>query len=133
MEWADRARPLLAEQSLHCRPALSASRQRLDPMVSQSDVSLLFLQRSQLALQPTVGLDRGIWLKGGMDEAALGTLVGMRNEAVFREGASDPVTDGSAIWTGLSPGTHVPTRTIAITQGHRVGRERQARLSDARR
>jgi len=46
MEWADRARPLLAEQSLHCRPALSASRQRLDPKVSQSDVSLLFLQRS---------------------------------------------------------------------------------------
>jgi hypothetical protein len=68
-----------------------------------------------------------------MDEAALRTLVRMRNEAVFREGASDPVTGGSAIWTGLGPGTHVPTRTFAITQDHRVGRERQTRLSDPRR
>jgi hypothetical protein len=93
------------EQTLRCRPVLSAWQRRPCPMASQGGAcSRLFLHRSKLALQPACGLDRGIWLNGGIDEAALWAFVGMHNEALFREGASDPVSGGSAILTRWSSG-----------------------------
>jgi hypothetical protein len=33
-----------------------------------------------------------------VNEAAFWTFVGMRNKAVLGEGASDPISGGSAIW-----------------------------------
>lgn len=91
-------------------------------MASQAGAwSRLFLQRSKLTLQPACGLDRGIWLNGCIDEAALRAFVGMHNEALFREGASDPVSGGSAIWTGRSSGArHGSTSLITISAPNNI-------------
>ena len=52
-------------------------------------------------------MDGGIWLNGGMDDAALWAFAGMHDKALFREGASDPVSGGSANWTGWEFGCAV--------------------------
>lgn len=69
-------------------------------MVSQAGAwSLLFLQRSQLAVQPALGLDHWIWPNSGMDEAALWTFVGMDDHALVRRSRPQPSSDRSAFRT----------------------------------
>jgi len=81
-----------AEQTHRYGQALSAWPSLPRPMASQAGAwPWLSLRWPRFAIQPALGFQRRIWLYIGVDETTLRALVGMRNEAVFRQRASDPV------------------------------------------